>query len=162
MRSAVIWQVPKNLDGQILLEVEPLQLMDKFWQDDVTKPESGGIFLGYRRGSHLHVTMASAPQPSDARSRYSFWRSKSAHQDIALRKWRASKQTMDYLGEWHTHPEAHPMPSGKDYSEWAKICTSAQKPMLFLIIGWSGELWLGCSEGQRVRKCERLNQNLNW
>lgn len=130
-------------------------LMDQFWQDDGVKPESGGILLGYRRCNHLHVTMVTVPQPSDRRQRFLFRRSKGTHQDIALHQWHASGQTIDYLGEWHTHPESQPSPSRLDYTEWAKICARVQKPMLFMIVGWTGELWLGCSSRKRVQKCER-------
>lgn len=155
MRSALIWQVPMGQAGKILVEAEPLMLMDEFWQNKAVKPESGGILLGYRRGNHLHVTMATAPQPGDGRWRFLFRRSKGSHQDIALHQWHASGQTVDYLGEWHTHPEPHPRPSHLDYTEWAKICARAPKPMLFMIVGWTGELWLGYSSGERVQKCER-------
>lgn len=148
-----MWRVPNAGGRQILVETDPLMLMDRFWQDDMVKPESGGILLGYRRGEHLHVTVATAPQPDDGRWRFFFKRSKRAHQEIALKQWRASGQTVDYLGEWHTHPEPHPSPSSHDYSEWRKIYERLPKPMLFMIVGWSGELWLGCSEGSQVLRC---------
>jgi hypothetical protein len=38
--------------GRVLVEAEPLALMDRHWQDSTSKPESGGILLGYRRGAH--------------------------------------------------------------------------------------------------------------
>lgn len=129
-------------------------LMDSFWQDAPAKPESGGILLGYRRGKHLHVTMASVPQPADGRWRFMFERSKRAHQEIALREWRASSQTVDYLGEWHTHPEPYPSPSSFDRAEWSKICSRVSSPMIFMIVGWSGEHWLGSSStGHQVHRC---------
>lgn len=156
MRSALMWRVPKVQDGQVLIEAEPLSLVDGFWQDERSKPESGGILLGYRRGGHLHVTMASTPQPEDGRWRYFFRRSRRAHQEIAIHHWRASGETVDYLGEWHTHPEPNPTPSGEDYAEWAKICARTPKSMLFLIVGWSGQLWLGWSSGQRVLRCDQF------
>lgn len=160
MRSALIWRMPGRQVGQILIEAEPLILMDRFWQDESAKPESGGILLGYRRDKHLHVTMASTPQPGDEQRRYLFNRSKRAHQELALRQWRASAQTVDYLGEWHTHPETHPSPSGLDQAEWAKICARAPNPMLFMIVGWSGEHWLGCSKGGQVVRCARVAREI--
>ena len=155
MREALIWCMPGRQSGRILVEAELLMLMDRFWQDASAKPESGGILLGYRRGKHVHVTMASAPQPGDGRWRYLFKRSKRAHQEIALRQWCASAQTVDYLGEWHTHPENLPNPSSLDYTEWAKISAIAPSPVIFAIVGWSGQVWLGCSNGRHVRRCER-------
>lgn len=78
--------------GQVLVEAEPLALMDRHWQDSTSKPESGGILLGYRRGAHLHVTMATAPQASDRGWRYLFKRSARHHQEIALHQWNESSE----------------------------------------------------------------------
>lgn len=153
MRSPLTCQNANTADSRILIEATPLLLMDRFWQNEMDKPESGGILLGHRRGKHLHVTIATEPQPGDGRWRFFFNRSMRAHQDIALKKWRASGGTVDYLGEWHTHPEPHPSPSPKDYAEWRKICSRLPNPMLFMIVGWSGEVWLGCSNGQKVEQC---------
>ncbi|WP_431259403.1 Mov34/MPN/PAD-1 family protein [Roseateles chitinivorans] len=156
MRSALMWRAAHAPEGQILVEADALRLMDGFWQNEHSKPESGGILLGYRRGPHLHVTMVTTPQRGDCGWRYFFKRSRRAHQDIALRHWRASGETVDYLGEWHTHPESSPTPSGEDYAEWAKICARTSLPMLFVIVGWSGQLWLGRSRGQQVPRCDLL------
>lgn len=157
MRSAIVWQNPHITQGRILVEAEPLELMDRHWQDKIGKPESGGILLGYRRGAHLHVTMATKPQAADRGWRYLFKRSARYHQEIAFHQWNASERTMDYLGEWHTHPQHHPSPSATDISEWRKICSQRQAPMIFLIIGWSGELWLGLSREMGIKQCMAIS-----
>lgn len=153
MRSALVWHGLCLYAGQVLVEAEPLALMDRHWQDSTSKPESGGILLGYRRGAHLHVTMATAPQAGDRGWRYLFKRSARHHQEIALHQWNESGRKIDYLGEWHTHPELHPSPSATDLSEWRKICSQRQAPMVFLIMGWSGELWLGLSGRLEIERC---------
>jgi integrative and conjugative element protein (TIGR02256 family) len=153
MRSALIWSNPWSPDGKLLIEALPLASIDLYRQDHASKPEAGGIFLGYRRGGHLHITVATVPQPSDQRKRYWFKRSTNHHQQVALQHWKASGQMMDYLGEWHTHPEQHPAPSQLDLSEWRKICEVRPHPMVFAILGWGGELWLGVSEGRAVERC---------
>jgi integrative and conjugative element protein (TIGR02256 family) len=152
MRSALVWHGLRLTAGLVLVEADPLALMDKHWQDSTGKPESGGILLGYRRGAHLHVTMATAQQAGDRSWRYLFKRSARHHQEIALHQWNASDRKMDYLGEWHTHPEHHPSPSATDLNEWHKICRQRQTPMVFLIVGWSGELWLGLSGGVEIER----------
>lgn len=153
MRSALIWHNPHATIGRVLIEAEPLTLIDSYRQDSPDKPESGGILLGYRRGEHLHVTMATAPQHSDRGWRNLFKRSARYHQEIALCQWSASEKTMDYLGEWHTHPQYLPSPSATDLSEWRKICDLRQVPMVFLIMGWSGELWMGLSKRLEIKQC---------
>jgi integrative and conjugative element protein (TIGR02256 family) len=157
MRSALIWHSPYANAGKILIEAEPLTLMDGYRQDSPGRPESGGILLGYRRGEHLHVTMATAPQKSDRGWRNLFKRSARYHQEIALREWNSSDKTIDYLGEWHTHPQHLPNPSAIDLIEWRKICSLRKSSMTFLIIGWNGELWLGLSRGLEIERCPAIS-----
>jgi len=157
MRSALVWHCQDSPEIRVLVEAEPLVVMDQYWQNKAGKPESGGILLGYRRGPHLHVTLATAPQSNDRRWRYMFERSARHHQEIALRQWTASDKKIDYLGEWHTHPQHYPSPSGTDFSEWRRICLQRQTPMVFVIMGWGGDLWVGLSKGQEIDQCTMLN-----
>jgi len=157
MRSALVWQNPIGTAGLVLVEAAPLILMDRYWQNSNDKPESGGILLGYRRSTHLHVTMATAPQTTDRGWRYLFKREARHHQEIALRQWIASDKKMDYLGEWHTHPEPHPSPSATDQSEWRAICGQRPSSMVFMIMGWTGEMWLGMSGGVKIEQCAPIS-----
>lgn len=153
MRSPLIWQSPWVVDSKILVEAEALESIDRYRQNGVNKPEAGGILLGYRRGTHLHITLVTEPQPSDRGARFWFNRSAGYHQQIALQQWRSSEKTIDYLGEWHTHPEVYPSPSSLDLLEWKKICAFRQNPLVFLILGWSGEFWVGLSNGNTIARC---------
>ena len=56
---------------------------------------------------------------------------------------------MDYLGEWHTHPERAPIPSAIDRNEWKVIAAARTTPMLFLILGTMGLPWLGVGLGKQ-------------
>lgn len=150
MRSAMIWQSPIVDLGKILIEPPVIDLVRSCRQHETCRPESGGILLGYRRGDHLHIVSATTPQPDDQRLRFRFFRRDRYHQKIAVRQWELSGNTMDYVGEWHTHPESSPMPSSLDMSEWTKICRSRQASMIFLIVGWNGDFWLGVGHGQRI------------
>jgi integrative and conjugative element protein (TIGR02256 family) len=80
----------------------------------------------------------------DRGSLLSFRRSARGHQAVALKRWKRSGGTVDWLGEWHSHPEAVPSPSGIDRASWREIAGERAAPMVFLIIGYSG-LWLGLS-----------------
>lgn len=46
---------------------EVLKLLFDYRQIDFGAPEAGGVFLGYRRGVHLHVTHATGPGKVDIR-----------------------------------------------------------------------------------------------
>lgn len=55
-------------------------------------------------------------------------------------RWRASRGTVRYLGEWHTHPEDYPIPSGLDRSEWRRLAAGRRdkRPQLSIIVGRHG------------------------
>jgi integrative and conjugative element protein (TIGR02256 family) len=58
---------------------------------------------------------------------------------------------MDYLGEWHTHPEDRAAPSSLDLKEWRKIHEHRAMPMLFVILGWSSRAWIGVGLEKRLQ-----------
>ena len=48
--------------------------------------------------------------------------------------------TVRYVGEWHTHPQDYPLPSGLDQTEWSKLSRTRAdgRPMLEIIVGRKG------------------------
>ena len=104
--------------------------------------ERGGILLGFRRGEHLHITEATVPTRRDVGSMFSFRRSAAIHREVALKRWRHSGKTMDWVGEWHSHPEENPSPSSIDLRSWSEMTERRDAPMVFLIVGWRRG-WLG-------------------
>lgn len=143
-------------DGFVLIEERVLQVFARHRQLHHGAPESGGILLGYRRGSHLHVTEATAPLVPDHASRAHFFRSAAPHQQAALSRWRESGGTIDYLGEWHTHPEHSPSPSTIDTNGWQRICSKRKTPMLFVIAGTQDRLWVGLGTPTRLSLMSEL------
>lgn len=99
--------------------------------------EAGGLLLGSVHGAHMLIEQATVPTASDKRFRYLFERMPFGHEAIALSRWTASQGTVRYLGEWHTHPEDHPYPSGLDRSEWNRLSAKRRdkRPMLAVIVG---------------------------
>jgi integrative and conjugative element protein (TIGR02256 family) len=113
------------------------------------QPEAGGVLLGLRRGLHLHVIGFTPPQPRDIRTRHSFRRSAYGHQNIAQKAWKESGGCVDHIGEWHTHPEAQPLPSGLDLREWQKSC-ARQSQKVFVIVG-TQYMWVGVGRDGSVK-----------
>lgn len=150
MQSAIIWYSSIDDRGKILMEPQVINLIRGHCQHQTGRLESGGILLGYRRGDHLHIVAATTPQPDDQCMKFRFFRRDLNHQKVAIRQWDLSGNTMDYLGEWHTHPELEPTPSSLDMSEWQKICCARKTSMVFLIVGWIGTFWLGVGRGQHI------------
>jgi len=106
-------------------------------QANDTDCEAGGILLGSVHGAHIHIQQATVPTVWDKRFRYLFERMPLVHESIALTHWMASQGTVRYLGEWHTHPEDQPHPSGLDRSEWNRLSAKRQdeRALLAVIVG---------------------------
>lgn len=103
--------------GDIILRVDPkvMELLLKFVQDDHTKPEAGGILIGYYIDDYsFYITDLSIPTENDTSTRFSFLRSFISAQKFIKSLFTGSKGKKIYLGEWHTHPEKHPIPSSTD------------------------------------------------
>jgi integrative and conjugative element protein (TIGR02256 family) len=139
----VIWQNPLDALSKVLVEPSVLSLIYGHRQFAVARLEAGGILLGFRRDPHLHVTTATEPRESDSRARTRFDRRDASHHRAAIDAWHTSGGTMDYVGEWHTHPETSPRPSSLDLFEWRKICSRTATPMVFAICGNNGTIWMG-------------------
>lgn len=145
----MLWACAALGKGLVLFEQEVVECLIPFRQHHSHAAEAGGILIGYRRSEHLHVVDATTPGASDRRSRYEFQRRDPVHQYTALALWERSRQMLDYLGEWHTHPEAYPSPSCIDTSEWAKIMRNRRMPMIFAILGQHA-WWVGVGREGRV------------
>ena len=103
--------------------------------------ESGGIIVGYYENSlgELKISDLTFPQAKDVRSRFRFIRKAAGHQDIMDELWKKSGHKKSYLGEWHTHNQANPIPSPIDKLNWKKIAKREQNfdILYFVIVGTS-------------------------
>ncbi|MEO9706594.1 MAG: Mov34/MPN/PAD-1 family protein [Nitratireductor sp.] len=114
-------------------------------RNEGAKHEVGGILLGLRRGKYLHVTAATLPGLRDRSSRIWFLRFDRIHQIAAVRKWLVSGFKVDWIGEWHSHPEVSPKPSLVDIQTWQSQANKRRAPMVYVILGLEG-FWVGRME----------------
>ncbi len=130
------WTTP---DRRRLVVIEPavLKVFVKFHQGYFWQPESGGILLGKRRGKHIEVLLATEPMVNDIRSQFFFQREVEGHAAAAVDAWRAGNYLVDYVGEWHTHPQGIPIPSGIDRAEWHKLSAGRSNdiPLIAVVVG---------------------------
>jgi integrative and conjugative element protein (TIGR02256 family) len=100
-------------------------------------PESGGVLLGTVHERGLLVTIATTPTRFDRQLRFLFERLPFGHRAVAKRQWHLSAGTTRYIGEWHTHPQDIPLPSGIDLIEWQKLAKKRadKRPLLAVIVG---------------------------
>ena len=152
MPNNVMLQHPSHEDGRILIESTVNSVIGQHVQMKPGSLEAGGILVGYRRANHLHVVALTEPQPLDRRSVTSFERISSFHQELALVLWKKSGGKLDYLGEWHTHPERIPSPSDIDRREWRKLYSRRPTPLVFIIAGTDG-FWHGLGASNRLYAC---------
>jgi integrative and conjugative element protein (TIGR02256 family) len=102
--------------------------------------EAGGMLLGRVLLNEVDVIIdrATGPTHEDRASRFSFFRPFWLAQKIVNDAWKRSRGTQVYLGEWHTHPEAIPQPSGTDLANWQNIRSRSKHAvdeLIFAIVG---------------------------
>lgn len=121
----------------VVFSSDVLRVFKRYRQQFFWQPEGGGILLGRRRGKHLEVMLATEPSPKDSRSAFSFVREADGHAELAEQAWRQGEKQIDYLGEWHTHPQRVPTPSSIDRREWGKLVLQRPKltPILVVVVG---------------------------
>lgn len=121
-----------------------------FRQDTLAKREAGGILVGFRRKPHLEIVDVTTPAFLDKRSRMGFDRRDGNHQRFARKCWKQSNGYIDYLGEWHTHPERYPRPSPLDLEESAtKAAEFPRGPILEVMVG-TQDTWVGVVSRSRT------------
>lgn len=133
--------------GRNLIYIHPavLEVFRQYIQAGPSDLEAGGLLLGYVRGSHLEIVEATVPTRFDRRFRTFFERMCDLHERIAKKRWVDSSGLVRYIGEWHTHPQDYPSPSGTDLIEWRKLALKRndERPVLGLIVGRK-TLYLEC------------------
>lgn len=92
----------------------PLKTLERFSQTNSQAPEAGGIVLGKIFKDRIDILKLSTPTILDKASRHNFERHKLSAQIVIDYEFYNSGGQMNYLGEWHTHPEPIPIPSGTD------------------------------------------------
>lgn len=119
------------------LSESALDAFAKHIQVNDTDTEAGGLLLGSVHGTNILIEQATIPTKWDKRLRYLFERLPYGHEAIALTQWTESRGTIRYLGEWHTHPENDPSPSGIDRYEWNILASKRldKRPLLAMIVG---------------------------
>jgi integrative and conjugative element protein (TIGR02256 family) len=129
----------------VLLPEDVVQSIRMYLAQNRTGNEHGGILLGMRKRSSVQVVSATFPQKWDHATPSLFKRSARGHADIAVREWTDSGRTMDWVGEWHSHPPGFPNPSMTDRISWLRITKRTRKPMVFVIFSDPG-MYVGAQQ----------------
>jgi integrative and conjugative element protein (TIGR02256 family) len=122
--------------GQILhFTEEVLQHFARCRQTRFWHREAGGLLFARIVGDDITIEEATGPRRTDRRSRYSYQGDRRAEQrEIDQRHARG----LDYVGDWHTHPERWPKPSPDDDRAMISRVRESQHQLLgfvFAIVG---------------------------
>tara|TARA_R110002012_G_scaffold111320_4_gene256246 strand:- start:202 stop:702 length:501 start_codon:yes stop_codon:yes gene_type:complete len=127
---------PIGESGQVLtLEQNVLAHFAKWRQSDPKMPEAGGQLFGVVQGQSVELMRATGPINSDRRGRFFFIADRFAERREIIT---LHKSGLHYLGDWHTHPEAVPTPSGTDLSSMADLFVRSKHDLnafLMVIVG---------------------------
>jgi integrative and conjugative element protein (TIGR02256 family) len=131
-------------NGQfIVLQKSVITFLKSKRQFGERSTEKGGVLLGYRRGPHVEILIASPPHSADVKSRFSFLRRDPQHQALATSQWRKSNGLVHHVGEWHTHPQSFPQPSVIDERNWQKLALERHPDWVVGVIVGRVGLWVG-------------------
>ncbi|WP_350317084.1 Mov34/MPN/PAD-1 family protein [Pectobacterium aroidearum] len=136
--------------GLVIVETAALRALAKYRQLHKNQHEQGGVLIGEVRPPHLIITHITEPGPADVATRFGFIRKKQHHQETVDQLWLTSGGFLTYLGEWHTHPEPNPSPSGIDLSSWKKGLPH-DRPSIVAIIGQQRDWWGHYDRGKCIR-----------
>lgn len=141
--------VYKAEDGSLVVIIpEVIKVFLSYQQLNVTSPESAGVLIGERRNSHIVIKTVSEPNNNDIRSRFTVNRIGTHHQQKVDQAFIDSEGTWQYVGEWHTHPEDIPTPSGLDFASWNENLNS-NLPLILIIVGRKN-FWVAKKYNQKI------------
>lgn len=151
--------VTMSNSGQLKIDNQPMSRMNSYQQVTRDKLEAGGVLLGrfILDSKNIVVDRVTVPMIGDKRTRYTFIRGEKMHQRVITTAWEKSNGTCNYLGEWHTHPERYPTPSGQDIRNWKEIMSTGVFSSLYLYFVIVGTKEMRVWEGNRKNgKIKRL------
>jgi len=139
-----------------------LDKMNDYIQDVSSKPESGGILMGYVLKENVFaINDISVPSKFDKASRYNFTRSKKNAQMILNKAFKSSNGKQIYLGEWHTHPEDYPSPSNLDFKSIKKQFHGniLNSPVIFMLIYGRKGFYITHENSDSIRSEQNISFN---
>lgn len=143
---------------EISITRSALNLIEKFKQSSKKANEAGGILLGQVTNEKVYILKVTTPNKFDKASRYSFDCNKDAAQVIINYEFINSGQKTIYIGEWHTHPENYPNPSGVDKrmidNQYFK--NKLNEPFLILIIQGLKGLYIAIFDGKILKETKLI------
>lgn len=127
--------------------------------------ETGGILLGHHTHDTVTVHYAGTPGPAAVRTPTYFLRDLAHPQALADQAFASDGSV--WVGEWHTHPTSHPIPSARDAATYRQLLDDPELGFHSVIAviftpgegRWDGTAW-ACSLGLIVPAELRLSRSV--
>ena len=123
--------------GSISVRIYPdaLAIFEAYRQHRFFHREAGGQLFARVRANDWDIVTATGPRARDRRGRFSFWPHRASEQQEIFEH---HAKGLDYVGDWHTHPEDTPSPSPDDLTSIAEVVRQSTHHLpgfLLLIVG---------------------------
>ena len=103
---------------------------------------------------YYRIKKVSPPMTIEGATRNSCERDAKLANAFIQEQYEQSGHTSIYMGEWHTHPESNPTPSGADVSSVIKIAHLPDNDLPFVILCIVGleSIYWGCVINGKIQK----------
>ena len=137
-RGTQLIVIPRNILESIVAEADLL-----------SPRETGGVLLGFRKDpDNIVITDMIGPGPNAKHHRFTF-EPDYEFQEKEIAKMYMLRGSIEYLGDWHSHPLGSIMPSEKDKSVLRKIASHdparCRRPVMCIMAGgrpdWTPSAW---------------------
>lgn len=145
---------------QVILRAGALVAMRRHRQLRNGDPEAGGMLFARISAEAISIEEATEPQRVDRRWRFRFWPCNKTQQRIIGARFKAG---LHFVGEWHTHPETAPHPSGLDFTSMEKCFLTSRhelKALVMVILGTAygvDALWVSLHHQKGSRRLKPVN-----
>ena len=95
----------------LIFAAEVLDRFERYKQRRLWAREAGGQLFARVDGGAINIVEATGPRPTDRRSRYNYVPDRRAEQREIDERFLLG---LHFVGDWHTHPQDIPRPSGVD------------------------------------------------
>lgn len=135
---------------KLILSDAVLQHFTKHRQTRWYHREAGGQLFARFLDGNLEVVEATGPRMTDHRGRYHYIPDRTAEQAEIDERF---SRGLNFVGDWHTHPEDRPSPSSRDETSIAETMVKsshALNGLLLIIVGRRsalGSLHVAISDG---------------
>lgn len=144
--------------------------LDEMCEESVARHplESGGVLLGWRTGKDRVVINVLGPGPKALHGRHQFFPDHAWQVSEIHRIFHETDDDIDYLGDWHSHPNGESAMSGEDHTTLRRIAKRVPEPLMLIIGGnindenWKMNCWKGCLHpGLIFRRFNVIDQTID-